>query len=201
MNVINEKKNGNVLWHKKLPKNTQKHRPSRPPNEHGGGSLLLMMMIECSKSAFHLKTGLQAKFWPSAPQKKWRHVQNCCWPVRSQWRLTGLVVMDCDGWWLNVQNLYSAERKQAYRPSFWPSALRRGWRHVQNYYWPVRPQWRLTSLVVMDCDEWWLNVWMFEICIPPSGNGSRGQSFGLQSFEGGENLPQTLRPHKVQTPA
>ena len=126
MNVINKKKNGNVLWHENPPKNIQKHRPFRPLNEHGGESPLSVTVIKCSKSAFRRKTGLQAKFWPLAPQKRWRHVQNCCWPVRPQWRLTGLVVMDCGGWWLNVQGLYSAERRRAYRPNFDLQPPRRG---------------------------------------------------------------------------
>ena len=175
MNVINEKKDGNVLRHENLLKNTQKHRPFRPLNEHGGESLLSVIIIECSKFAFRRKAGLQTKFWLSVPQKRWRHVQKCCWPVRPQWRLTGLVVMNCGEWWLNVQGLYSAERRRAYRPNFWPSAPRRGWRHVQNCCWPVRPHWRLTGLVMMGGD------WMFEVCIPPSGGGPTGQSFGLQS--------------------
>ena len=87
---------------------------------------LWWMMIECSKLVFRrIKTNLQTKFWPSAPQKRWRHVQNCCWPVRPQWKLTDLMVMNCDEWWLNVQNLYSAERKQIYKSNFWFSVFQK----------------------------------------------------------------------------
>ena len=144
---------------------------------------LWWVMIECSKPVFHrVKTNLQAKFLAFSSLEEVK--------THSELLLTCQIPLETDRFdddeqWLNVQDLYSAKQKQIYRPKFWPPVLRRGWRHVQNCCWPVRSQWKLTDLVMMDCDGWWLSVWMFETCIPPSENGPTGQSFGLQPPEGG----------------
>ena len=117
---------------------------------------LWWVMIECSKPVFHrVKTNLQAKFLAFSSLEEVK--------THSELLLTCQIPLETDRFdddeqWLNVQDLYSAKQKQIYRPKFWPPVLRRGWRHVQNCCWSVRPQWKLTGLVVMGISSWWLNI-------------------------------------------
>ena len=76
----------------------------------------------------------------------------------------------------SFQNLHFTE-KRIYKSNFWLSIFQRKWRHFQNYYWPVRFQWKLTGLMMMNDD------WMFKICISPNKNGFTGQIFGFQFFK------------------
>ena len=115
-------------------------------------------IIECSRPVFRrAETGLQAKFLASSPPEGVEALPElllaCQDPMETD-------RPSDDGWWLGVRGLYSAERRRAYRPNFWPPIPQRGWRHFQNCCWPVRPQWRLTGLVVNGVMRgwWWWRV-------------------------------------------
>ena len=145
-------------------------------------------MIECSKSVFHLiKTNLQIKILTFSLSKRVKARSEllliCQTPMKIN-RSNGVEL-----WWMMIEYLKFIfhQMKTNLQIKFWSSAFRREWKHVQKCCWPVRFQWKLTGLVMINCDEWWLNVWMFEICIPPNKNGFTGQSFGLQPSEGGGN--------------
>ena len=124
-------------------------------------------MIECSKPVFRqMETGLQAKFLAFSSSEEVETLSEllltCQIPIETdrfnddeQWWWTMMINND-DEWWLNVWNLYSVEQKWVYRPNFWLSIPQRGWRHFQNCCWPVRPQWRLTGLMVNEMmRKWW----------------------------------------------
>ena len=124
-------------------------------------------MIECSRSVFRrTETGLQAKFlafnFSEGVEAFLELLLACQVPMKTdrfsgdeQWWWT-VMMNNGDGWWLNVQSLYFAEWKWVYKPNFWSSIPQRGWRHFQNCCWPVRPQWKLTGLMVNEMmRKWW----------------------------------------------
>ena len=91
--------------------------------------------------------------------------------------------------------MYSAERKRTYKSNFWFSVFQKKWKHFQNYCWPVRSQWKLTSLMMMNSGDgqwWWVMIECLKFVFRRTKTDLQAKFLASNPPEGVEALPELL---------